>query len=139
MINNIVLTGRLTRDPELKYSQNGVAVASFTLAVNRNFKNKQGEQETDFIACQIWRKQAEALANHTHKGSLIGIEGRIQTRNYENQQGQRVYVTEVIAEHFTFLEPKQGEGQPQPQEQGYQEQPQQQADPWQTQPNDLPF
>ena len=104
MINNVVLVGRLTRDVDLRYTSNGTAYASFTLAVERNFKNQNGEKETDFINCAMWRKPAENLANYTKKGSLIGIEGRIQTRNYDNQQGQRVYVTEVLAEKFSFLE-----------------------------------
>lgn len=104
MINNVVLVGRLTRDVDLRYTSNGTAYASFTVAVERNFKNQNGEKETDFINCAMWRKAAENLANYTKKGSLIGIEGRIQTRNYENQQGQRVYVTEVLAEKFSFLE-----------------------------------
>lgn len=104
MINRTVLTGRLTKDPELRYTQSGDAVGSFTLAVNRQFTNKQGEREADFINCTIWRKGAENLANFTHKGSLIGIDGRIQTRNYENNQGQRVYVTEVVVDDFSLLE-----------------------------------
>ena len=104
MINSTVLVGRLTRDPELKYTGNNVAVASFSLAVNRNFKDANGEREADFINCVIWRQQAENLANWAKKGALIGITGRIQTRSYENQQGQRVYVTEVVAENFQMLE-----------------------------------
>ena len=106
MINNVVLVGRLTKDVDLKYTSSGTAVASFTLAVNRNFTNQQGQREADFINCVIWRKPAETMANFTKKGSLIGVEGRIQTRNYENQQGQRVYVTEVVCENFQFLESK---------------------------------
>lgn len=104
MINNVVLVGRMTRDADLRYTPNNQAVATFTLAVNRNFKNQAGEREADFINCVIWRQQAENLANWAKKGALIGITGRIQTRNYENQQGQRVYVTEVIAESFQVLE-----------------------------------
>lgn len=104
MINNVVLVGRMTRDAELKYTGNNIAVATFSLAVNRNFKNANGERETDFINCVIWRQQAENLANWAKKGALIGITGRIQTRSYENQQGQRVYVTEVVAENFQMLE-----------------------------------
>lgn len=104
MLNSVCLVGRLTRDPELKYTTSNVAVATFTLAVNRNFKDANGERETDFINCVIWRQQAENLANWAKKGALIGITGRIQTRNYENQQGQRVYVTEVVAENFQMLE-----------------------------------
>lgn len=104
MINNVVVVGRLTRAVDLRYTSNGTAYASFTLATDRDFKNQNGEKETDFINCVMWRKPAENLANYTKKGSLIGIEGRIQTRNYDNQQGQRVYVTEVLAERFHFLE-----------------------------------
>ncbi len=96
--------GRMTRDAELRITQSNTAVASFTLAVNRNFKSQNGEREADFINCIIWRQQAENLANWAKKGALIGITGRIQTRNYENQQGQRVYVTEVVAENFQILE-----------------------------------
>ncbi|AMB99328.1 single-stranded DNA-binding protein [Aerococcus urinaehominis] len=106
MINNVVLVGRLTKDVELRYTQSGIAVASFTVAVERRFKNQQGERETDFILCVMWRKSAENFAKFTRKGSLVGIEGSIQTRNYENNQGQRVYVTEVLAENFSLLEPK---------------------------------
>ena len=106
MINNVVLVGRLTRDVDLRYTSNGTAYASFTVAVERNFKNQNGEKETDFINCAMWRKAAENFANFTHKGSQVGIEGRIQTRNYENQQGQKVYVTEVLAENFSLLEPR---------------------------------
>ena len=104
MINNIVLVGRMTKDAELRYTASQVAVATFTLAVNRRFKEQNGERETDFINCVIWRQSAENLANWAKKGTLIGITGRIQTRNYENQQGQRVYVTEVVAESFQVLE-----------------------------------
>ena len=106
MINNVVLVGRLTRDPDLRYTSSGVAVATFSLAVNRNFTSQNGERETDFINCVIWRKPAETLANYAGKGSLIGVVGRIQTRSYDNQEGQRVYVTEVNAERFNFLEKK---------------------------------
>lgn len=104
MINNVVLVGRLTKDPDLRYTSSGTAVATFTLAVNRNFSSQSGEREADFINCVIWRKSAETLANYAKKGSLIGVTGRIQTRNYENQQGQRVYVTEVVADNFQLLE-----------------------------------
>ena len=103
-MNRAILVGRLTKDPELRYTPNGVAVANFTVAVNRPFRNQQGEQEADFINCVAWRKQAENLANYMHKGSLIGVDGRIQTRSYENQEGRRVWVTEVLAESIQFLE-----------------------------------
>lgn len=107
MINNVTLIGHLTRDVEVKYTGNGTAVATFNLAVNRNFTNASGERDADFINCVIWKKPAETLANYTRKGSKIGIVGRIQTRNYENQQGQRVYVTEVVVESFQLLDAKQ--------------------------------
>ena len=119
MINNVTLIGRLTKDVELKYTPANQAVAQFTLAVNRTFKNANGERESDFINCVIWRKSAENFANFAKKGALIGITGRIQTRNYENQQGQRVYITEVIAENFQMLESRnqqQGQQQAQPQQ-----------------------
>ncbi|WP_155964291.1 single-stranded DNA-binding protein [Streptococcus ruminantium] len=104
MINNVVLVGRMTRDAELRYTPSNQAVATFTLAVNRNFKNQNGEREADFINVVIWRQQAENLANWAKKGAMIGVTGRIQTRSYDNQQGQRVYVTEVVAESFQLLE-----------------------------------
>ncbi|HEN0340405.1 TPA: single-stranded DNA-binding protein, partial [Streptococcus agalactiae] len=111
MINNIVLVGRMTKDAELRYTPSNQAVATFSLAVNRNFKNQSGEREADFINCVIWRQQAENLANWAKKGALVGITGRIQTRNYENQQGQRVYVTEVVAESFQLLESRNSQQQ----------------------------
>ena len=111
MINNVVLVGRMTRDAELRYTASNVATANFTLAVNRTFKNAQGEREADFINCVMWRQQAENLANWAKKGALIGITGRIQVRNYENQQGQRVYVTEVVAENFQMLESRSQQAQ----------------------------
>ncbi|MBZ1504030.1 single-stranded DNA-binding protein [Latilactobacillus curvatus] len=104
MINRVILIGRLTKDPELKYTSSGAAVGSFNLAVNRQFTNANGDREADFINCVIWRKSAENFANFTHKGSLVGIDGRLQTGNYENQQGQRVYVTEVVVDNFSLLE-----------------------------------
>lgn len=110
MMNRVVLVGRLTKDPELRYTPNGVPVATFTLAVNRTFTNQQGERETDFINCVIWRRPAENVANFLKKGSLAGVDGRIQTRNYEGQDGKRVYVTEVLAESVQFLEPKNASG-----------------------------
>lgn len=91
MINRVILVGRLTKDPELRYTPSGVAVATFTLAVNRPFTNQQGEREADFIQCVVWRRQAENVANFLKKGSLAGVDGRLQTRSYENQEGRRVY------------------------------------------------
>ena len=118
MMNSTCLVGRLTKDVELRYTPSNVAVATFTLAVNRTFKNENGEREADFINCVMWRQQAENLANWAKKGALIGITGRIQTRSYDNQQGQRVYVTEVVAETFQLLESKgQGNQQRQSQQQ----------------------
>lgn len=116
MINRVVLVGRLTRDVDLKYTQSGAAVGQFSMAVNRQFTNANGDREADFINCVIWRKSAENFANFTKKGSLVGVDGRLQTRNYENQQGQRVYVTEVVVDNFSLLESRttteqrQGEG-----------------------------
>ena len=106
MINNVTLVGRLVKDPDLKYTSNGTATATFTLAVNRNFKNQNGEREADFINCVAWRSSAEYLVNFSKKGDLIGLQGRIQTRNYENQQGQRIYLTEVVADTVENLTPK---------------------------------
>ena len=110
MLNSTVLVGRMTDNAKLRYTPSNQAVATFTLAVNRNFKSQNGEREADFINCVIWRQQAENLANWAKKGALIGIIGRIQTRNYENQQGQRVYVTEVVAEQFQLLESQKERG-----------------------------
>lgn len=102
-MNRTVLVGRLTRDPDLRYTPNGVAVANFTIAVNRPFKNDQGEQQADFINGVVWRKPAENLANYMKKGSQIGVDGRLQSRSYE-QDGRTVYVTEVVADSIQFLE-----------------------------------
>ncbi len=111
MINRVVLVGRLTRDPELKFTPSGVATTKFTVAVNRAFSNQQGEREADFINCIAWRKQAENLANFMRKGSLIGVEGRIQTDSYDGQDGKRVYTTDVVADSIQFLEPRSGSTQ----------------------------
>ncbi|WP_338217101.1 single-stranded DNA-binding protein [Lacticaseibacillus salsurivasis] len=105
MINSIALTGRLTRDVDLRYTQSGTAVGTFTLAVDRQYK-RDGEPTADFISCVIWRKSAENFANFTHKGSLVGVEGHIQTRSYDKQDGTKVYVTEVVVENFALLESK---------------------------------
>jgi single-strand DNA-binding protein len=118
MMNRVILVGRLTKDPELKYTPNGVAVCSFTLAVNRNFKNAQGESEADFINSVVWRKAAENTANYTKKGSLVGVDGRIQTRSYDDSEGKKRYVTEVVADSVQFLDTKgSGGGQQQQQPQ----------------------
>ena len=122
MINNVTLVGRLTKDVELKYTPSNVANVSFTLAVNRTFKNANGGREADFINVVIWRQSAENFANWVKKGALIGITGRIQTRNYENQQGQRVYITEVIADNFQMLESRSQQEQGQSQQRTTQQQ-----------------
>ena len=109
MINRCVLVGRLTKDPDLRYTANGNVVCNFTLAVNRNFKNANGEQEADFILCQVWRKQAENVANYLRKGSLAGVDGRIQTRSYENDEGRMIYITEVVADSVQFLDTKKSQ------------------------------
>lgn len=103
MLNRTVLIGRLTKDPELRYTPNGVATASFTLAVERPFKTN-GEKETDFIQIVTWKQTAESVANYLRKGRLTAVEGRIQVRNYENKEGKRVYITEVVADNVRFLE-----------------------------------
>ncbi|TCP20026.1 single-strand binding protein [Scopulibacillus darangshiensis] len=106
MINRVVLVGRLTKNPELRYTPNGVAVANFTIAVNRPFTNQQGDREADFIQVVVWRRQAENAANYLTKGSLAGVDGRLQTRSFENNEGRRVFMTEVVADSVQFLEPK---------------------------------
>ncbi|RJE47372.1 MULTISPECIES: single-stranded DNA-binding protein [unclassified Dehalobacter] len=106
MLNRVVLIGRLTKDPELRYTPNGVAVASFTLAVDRNYKNSQGEKETDFIPCVVFRQLAELCANYLAKGRLAAVDGRIQVRSYDGQDGQKRWVTEVLGENVRFLSPK---------------------------------
>lgn len=142
MLNSTCLVGRMAGDAELRYTPSNQAVATFRLAVNRNFKSQNGEREADFINCVIWRQQAENLANWAKKGALIGITGRIQTRSYENQQGQRVYVTEVVANDFQLLESrKEREGG---QSQGYSHpdfsrQKQMNANPMDISDDDLPF
>lgn len=105
MINRTILVGRLVADPELRYTPAGIPVCKFRLAVNRIFKN-EGEQQADFINCIAWRKQAENLANYMRKGSLVGIDGRIQTGSYDGQDGKKVFYTEVVAESIQFLESK---------------------------------
>ena len=104
MLNKIVLIGRLTRDPELRYTPNGTAVCNFSLAVERNYTNRQGEREVDFIDIVVWRKQAEHCANHLGKGRLVAVEGRLQIRSYENDEGQRRRVAEVVANNVQFLD-----------------------------------
>ncbi|MBP3034178.1 single-stranded DNA-binding protein [Staphylococcus warneri] len=122
MLNRVVLVGRLTKDPEFRTTQNGVSVATFTLAVNRNFKNKNGEQQADFINVVVFRQQAENVNNYLSKGNLAGVDGRIQSRSYENKEGQRIYVTEVLADSVQFLEPKSNQSNNQSQQQSEQAQ-----------------
>ena len=104
MLNRIVLIGRLTADPQLRYTQSGVAVATFTLAVDRPFTNQQGEREADFINIVVWRKQAENCANYLAKGRLAAVDGRLQIRSYDAQDGTRRWMTEVVADSVRFLE-----------------------------------
>ncbi|RYG73373.1 single-stranded DNA-binding protein [Lentibacillus lipolyticus] len=106
MLNRVVLVGRLTKDPDLRYTPSGAAVANFTVAADRPFSNQQGNRETDFINCVVWRRPAENLATYMKKGSMIGVDGRIQTRTFEGQDGKTVFVTEVVADRVQFLESK---------------------------------
>ncbi|HFQ4749625.1 TPA: single-stranded DNA-binding protein [Staphylococcus aureus] len=106
MLNRVVLVGRLTKDPEYRTTPSDVSVATFTLAVNRTFTNAQGEREADFVNCVVFRRQADNVNNYLSKGSLAGVDGRLQSRNYENQEGRRVFVTEVVCDSVQFLEPK---------------------------------
>lgn len=117
-MNKAILIGRLTKDPEVRTTTSGVPVTTFTLAVNRNFKNQAGEYEADFILCVAYRKQAENIGRYVGKGSKVAVEGRIQTRSYENNQGQRVYVTEIICDSVEFLDSKRDTQQ---QSTGYQQ------------------
>ncbi len=108
-MNKVCLTGRITKNIELKYNQNNVAITSFNLAVTRKFKNQNGEYESDFINCIAYKSTAELLNKYVKKGDLLGIEGRIQTRNYEDKDGKRVYVTEVIVDSIDFLQSRKDE------------------------------
>ena len=109
MINRVVLTGHLTKDPELKVTQSGLSVVQFVIGVQRQFARKDGEREADFISCVAWRKTAENIAKYFKKGQLIGIDGRVQTRSYDDKNGQRVYVTEVVVDNFAFLSSQKGQ------------------------------
>ena len=106
MLNRVVLIGRLTRDPELRFTQSGIAVATFTLAVDRNFKNASGERETDFIDIVVWRQQAENCANYLSKGKLAAVDGSLRIRTYEAQDGSKRKAAEVVADNVRFLSPK---------------------------------
>lgn len=149
MINRVVLTGRLTKDVDLKSTRSGVSVASFTLAVDRRYTDSQGNRGADFISCVAWRKAAENMSKYFHKGSLVGIDGSLQTRTYDDKDGKRVYVTEVVVSDFSFLEPKKGSNKQSNYNQSYSSQKsknQQTEDPFQGQKDsiditddDLPF
>ena len=102
-MNRVFLIGRLTRDPELRYTGSNLPVATFSLAVNRNFSNQSGEREADFINIVVWRKQAENCKNYLSQGSQVAVEGRIQTRTYDDPNGQKRYITEVVADNVEFL------------------------------------
>lgn len=123
MINRVVLVGRLTRDPELRRTGNGHAVTSFTIALNRNYTVQEGQPQADYISCVVWNKGAENTAQYCSKGSLVGIEGRLQSRSYDDKDGKRVYVTEVVCDRVQFLDNRNG----QQQTQATQEQPVQQT------------
>ncbi|MGI5874734.1 MAG: single-stranded DNA-binding protein [Bacillota bacterium] len=110
MLNRIVVIGRLTRDPELRSTSNGVAVATFTVAVDRNFSNNRGERETDFIPVVVWRGLAETCGRYLSKGRLVGVEGRLQIRNYEANDGSRRTIAEIVADNVQFLSPKDSTG-----------------------------
>lgn len=106
-MNRVTLTGRITKDVELRQTQNNISTAAFTLAVDRGFKDAYGNRQTDFINCVAWRQQAEFMANYVKKGYLLAVEGQIQVRNYQNQQGQTVYVTEIICDRVENLTPRE--------------------------------
>jgi single-strand DNA-binding protein len=110
-MNRVCLCGRLVRDPELRYTANGAAVAKFTLAVDRGYTNKQGEKETDFIFISVWRGLAENVAKYTKKGSLVALEGKLQVSSYQNSEGRTVWTTEVVADNVRFLDTKKKEYQ----------------------------
>lgn len=114
MINNIVLVGRTTKTIELKQNKNGTNYIQFTLAVNRPYKDEQGGQQADFINCVAWNKTAETIAKYVSKGTMIGVEGRLQVRNYENEAGIRQYISEVLVNKFTFLESRKSSAMPEP-------------------------
>lgn len=112
MLNRVVLIGRLTRDPELRFTQSGIAVCTFSLAVDRNFKSASGERETDFIDIVVWRQQGENCANYLSKGKLAAVDGQLRVRNYETQDGQKRRAYEVVADNVRFLSPKEGGSAP---------------------------
>ncbi|WP_407310578.1 single-stranded DNA-binding protein [Desulfosporosinus sp. SB140] len=111
MLNRVILIGRLTKEPELRYTPTGIAVTNFTLAIDRNFKNAQGEREADFVPCVVYRQLAEFVANYLAKGKMASVDGRLQIRSYTAQDGQKRWVTEVIGENVHLLSPKDNSGQ----------------------------
>lgn len=143
MLNSVSLVGRLTDDPNLRYTSTGKAVANFRLAIQRPFKNQNGDYEADFINCVVWNKQAENLAQYMNKGSTIAVSGSLQSRSYENQNGQKVYVTEVLVNNVSFIQSKKNNNQNIWTEQGSQLQDQQknggQLEPYDISDDDLPF
>lgn len=108
-MNTVILIGRLTKEVELRYTEKELPIANFTIAINRDYKNENGEYETDFINCVAFQQSAKLMGEYTHKGDLIGVKGRLQTRNYEDKEGKKHYITEVIAERITFLQAKKEE------------------------------
>ena len=111
MNNIVILIGRLTKEVELRYTEKELPIANFTIAINREYKNENGEYETDFINCVAFQQSAKLMGEYTHKGDLIGIKGKLQTRNYEDKEGKKHYVTEVITERITFLQQKKEENE----------------------------
>ncbi|WP_106346692.1 single-stranded DNA-binding protein [Planifilum fimeticola] len=139
MMNRVTLVGRLTNDPELRYTPNGVGVCTFTLAVNRPFTNQNGDREADFIRVVVWRKAAESTAEYLKKGNLAGVDGRLQTRSYE-KNGQRFFITEVVASSVQFLEPKGSRNRSQQQSKSNQRDPfADEGEPIEIPDSDLPF
>ncbi|MBP1971615.1 single-strand DNA-binding protein [Virgibacillus natechei] len=139
MINSVNIVGRITKDIQLRYSEKGTAVANFTVACNRPFKNSQGEREADFINVVQFQKGAELTAQYMSKGSQVGVSGRIQTRNYENKEGQRVFITEVVADQVAFLESKNKQENSQNQEKPNNDPFEKNGEPIDISDDDLPF
>ncbi|MCF8568431.1 single-stranded DNA-binding protein [Alicyclobacillus tolerans] len=139
MMNRVILIGRLTADPELRYTNSGTAVASFTLAVDRARKNQQGERGTDFVNIVVWQKQAETCAQYLHKGRMAGVDGRLQIRSYENSEGRKVRVAEVVAEHVRFLDKGERVNSPSGQSDGGEKRTSSAVTPMPTRYNDDPF
>jgi len=135
VLNRVVLIGRLTRDPELRYTPNGVPVGGFTLAVDRPFLTRDGEQETDFVPIVVWRRQAETCSAHLTKGRLVAVDGRLQIRSYETADGQRRRVAEVVADRVRFLDSPSDAGDASPGATGDDDEPRHDAPP----EDDVPF